>query len=533
MPIYDEDVVRWYRGKGRSDRPPHIFAVADTAYQALLSTRRSQSILVTGESGAGKTENTKRVIHYLTSISTGGSHNDDLERQLILSNPILEAFGNAQTVRNNNSSRFGKFIRIEIDPNSGNITGASIETYLLEKSRVTHRPASERSFHVFYQLLSGAEAAWLKDVLLLPSSSPEDYVYLRQSQKAVTGIDDAVEFKALRDSLSVVGFSEAEQVSIFKAIAAILLLGNMQLAEDPATNQAILDDSQTGLLQSICALLSVPLEEFRSALLSPVIRAGREVVSQARGCDQVQRSIEALSRSLYERVFGHIVGRLNALLFRNGKSGSQSASSGKTTFIGVLDIAGFEIFAQNGFEQLLINYTNEKLQQFFNHHMFIVEQDEYARQGIEWDFVDFGVDSQPMIDLLERGGSVTGAAPGILACLDEDCVMPKATDKSFTAKVQGFCQGQAKFEVDRLKADRGFILSHYAGKVEYNTTGWLEKNKDPVNESVCRLLAREGAAGAGAAASSLGLFAEYAEESNLSGKGKSGKPNTHCAKDAN
>ncbi len=515
MPIYDEQIVKWYRGQGRSDRPPHIFGVADAAYQALLATRRSQSILVTGESGAGKTENTKRVIHYLTSISSGAQSNDELERQLILSNPILEAFGNAQTVRNNNSSRFGKFIRIEIDPNAGNITGAAIETYLLEKSRVTHRPASERSFHVFYQLLAGEDEDVLKNELLLPSQKPEDFAYLKQSQKSIVGVDDAAEFAALKESLTVVGVGTAEQLAMFKTLAAILLLGNLQLTEDAQTGQAILNDSQISLLQSICTLLSVPLEDFRSALLNPVIRAGREIVSQARDCDQVQRSIEALSRSLYERLFAHVVGRLNALLFRN-KTAS-TASTGKSTFIGVLDIAGFEIFAQNGFEQLLINYTNEKLQQFFNHHMFIVEQEEYARQGIQWNFVDFGVDSQPMIDLLERGGSVAGVQPGILACLDEDCVMPKATDKSFTAKVQGFCHGQAKFEVDRLKADRGFALSHYAGKVEYSTAGWLEKNKDPVNESVCRLLASSGER------DGLALFADFNEQFSHSKGQKSGK----------
>lgn len=512
LPIYEEDAVRWYRGQSRSDRPPHIFSVADAAYQALLSTRRSQSILVTGESGAGKTENTKCVIHYLTSISSSTSANDDLERQLILSNPILEAFGNAQTVRNNNSSRFGKFIRIDVDPNVGCITGASIETYLLEKSRITHRNLAERSFHVFYQLLAGADALFLGGTLLLPSACPEDYAYLAGSSIKVAGVDDAAEFATLRERLQIVGIDAAEQEAIFKHLATILLLGNLKVEDDPNNpNQATIPDSQNDLLKRICTLLGVPIDEFRSALLNPVIRAGREVVSQARDRDQVLRSIEALSRSLYERLFSQLVDRLNALLFR-GKNISQSASS-KSTFIGVLDIAGFEIFAQNGFEQLLINYTNEKLQQFFNHHMFIVEQEEYSRQGIKWDFVDFGLDSKPMIDLLEKGGSM---GTGILACLDEDCLMPKATDKSFTSKVQSLCAGQAKFEVERLKADSGFTLNHYAGRVEYSTQGWLEKNKDPLNESVCRLFSAHGTAEIAA------LFADYAANTQNQVRGKAG-----------
>lgn len=507
IPIYEDETVRWYRGQKRQDRPPHIFSVADGAYQDLMTSRKSQSILITGESGAGKTENTKRVIHYLTAISSKSSSNSiesSLEQQLILTNPILESFGNAQTVRNNNSSRFGKFIRIDFDPSGGHIIGASIEKYLLEKSRVTHRAAIERNFHIFYQLLQGASIDLLSQLKLMKNDirpTTKDFAYTANSNSIIPGVDDAIEFQILQESLNVVGIGSEESKDFFRILAVILLLGNLKLTQDDQ-GQAHIPSSEDSLLNDICELLGVDMNSFKSALLNPVIRAGKEVVTQAREQEQVQRSIEALSRSLYERLFDRLVGRLNNLLFAKSNNSNQNKPA-STNFIGVLDIAGFEIFECNSFEQLLINYTNEKLQQFFNHHMFIVEQEEYARQGITWNFVDFGLDSQPMIDLLERTSPV-----GILPCLDEDCVLPRANDKSFTSKVQQLCLSQStgKFEVDKLKADKGFILHHYAGKVEYSTEGWVEKNKDPLNENITRLLA-----GTSEHSSLQELFGEYGE----------------------
>jgi myosin heavy chain 9/10/11/14 len=497
IPIYEDETVRWYRGQKRQDRPPHIYSVADGAYQALMTSRQSQSILITGESGAGKTENTKRVIHYLTAISTKKNsaveaESTSLEHQLILTNPILEAFGNAQTVRNNNSSRFGKFIRIDIDSSGGHIVGASIEKYLLEKSRVTHRSTAERNFHIFYQLLQGASNELLVELKLMDSATSKrptakDFAYTNNSNSVVEGVDDLADFKTLEESFAIVGITNEESKDFFRVLAIILLLGNLKLTQDEA-GQAHLPESEDLLVGKICELLGVDETSFRSGLLNPVIRAGKEVVTQAREMEQVQRSIEALSRSLYERLFGRLVDRLNTLLFSSKSGGSQASSRLNSTFIGVLDIAGFEIFERNSFEQLLINYTNEKLQQFFNHHMFIVEQEEYAREGITWDFVDFGLDSQPMIDLLEKSSPV-----GILPCLDEDCVLPRATDKSFTSKVQqlSLAQNTGKFDVSRINSDRGFTLHHYAGRVEYSTEGWVEKNKDPLNENVTRLLAND------------------------------------------
>lgn len=450
--------------------PPHIFAISDNAYHDMLQNRENQSLLITGESGAGKTENTKKVIQYLASIAgdCSSTEGETLEKQIILANPILESFGNAQTIRNNNSSRFGKFIRIEFN-SSGTISGANIERYLLEKSRVTHQTSKERNYHIFYQFLKGAPAELKKQLLI--DGGVNDYAYIKNSNKNIDGVDDAADFKLLKESMEVMKFNEAEQVDFFRVISTILLLGNMQFKED-RDNQAQL--SETTVAEKVCFLLGIPMNDFVKGLLKPLIKAGRDWVSQARDVAQVTYSVEALARSLYERMFSSLVERINNALDK---------PSSVHTFIGVLDIAGFEIFEKNSFEQLCINYTNEKLQQFFNHHMFILEQEEYKKEGIEWKFIDFGLDLQPTIDLIEKANPI-----GVLSCLDEDCVMPKATDKSFTEKLNSIWKGKSgKYEVPRFQS--GFILSHYAGKVEYSTEGWLDKNKDPLNENITKLLA--------------------------------------------
>lgn len=270
-----------------------------------------------------------------------------------------------------------------------------------------------------------------------------------------------------------VGINKEEQQSYFKVIAAILLMGNLRFIGDA---QAEIED--TGLVAFICESLGVDEGLFIQGLLNPIIRAGKEVVGQSRDVAQVNASVEALMRTLYERMFSRLVERLN-------KSIHRKPNTKPSAFIGVLDIAGFEIFAENSFEQLCINYTNERLQQFFNHHMFITEQAEYAREGIEWTFVDYGHDLQPTIDLIEKSNPV-----GILACLDEDCVLPKATDASFTEKVSALWRGKSeKFQASRFDSMGRFSVVHYAGRVEYTTSGWLEKNKDPLNENLTRLLA--------------------------------------------
>jgi len=468
--IYTDQYIQNYRGKKRSEMPPHIYATSDMAYLDMLQDHENQSILITGESGAGKTENTKKVIQYLAAIA-GGSGKDkkgNLEDQILRANPILESFGNAQTVRNNNSSRFGKFIRIEFNAN-GQIGGPNIKKYLFEKSRVTHQTSKERNYHVFYQLLKGASEDIKKSLLL--DKTLNDYEFVKNSNKNIDDVDDAAEFKDLRESMRVMGIDDEKQLNFFGVVAAVLHLGNIKPVND-RQDQAQLPD--TSAAEKVCHLLGIDVDEFVRGLLKPKIKAGRDWVTQAKNQEQVTYSIEALARVLYERMFQQLVDTINLTLDKDFS---------KTTFIGVLDIAGFEIFEVNSFEQLCINYTNEKLQQFFNHHMFILEQEEYRREGIQWEFIDFGLDLQPTIDLIEKTSPI-----GILSCLDEECVMPKATDKTFIDKLNGLWKGKSnKYDVPRF--NEGFILYHYAGNVEYSVAGWLDKNKDPLNENVTRLFA--------------------------------------------
>ncbi|KAI9209032.1 P-loop containing nucleoside triphosphate hydrolase protein, partial [Polychytrium aggregatum] len=504
LPIYTDDVVRAYKGKKRSEMPPHIFATADMAYTDMLEDRENQSILITGESGAGKTENTKKVIQYLASIAcsahgsgSSGKALGTLEQQILQANPILEAFGNAQTIRNNNSSRFGKFIRIEFN-SSGQIAGANIQRYLLEKSRVTHQTSKERNYHIFYQLLKGATPD-IREKLLLDGGA-NDYAFTKESNKTIDGVDDVAEFKLLRDAMNIMNLSSEEHMDYFRVIASVLHLGNIQVAPDREDQAKLVESSQT-VVEKICHVLGISVAEFTKGLLKPKVKAGREWVVQSRNCDQVMYSIEALARAIYERMFADLVDRINR---------SIETSASKTAFIGVLDIAGFEIFELNSFEQLCINYTNEKLQQFFNHHMFILEQEEYKRENIEWKFIDFGLDLQPTIDLIEKTSPI-----GILSCLDEECVMPKATDKTFIEKLHGLWKGKSsKYEVPRFNS--AFILQHYAGKVEYTVTGWLDKNKDPLNENITKLLSTSSEKYIAS------LFSDYsgdAEEANPKARG--------------
>ncbi|EON95916.1 putative myosin type ii heavy chain protein [Phaeoacremonium minimum UCRPA7] len=482
LPIYTNEYINMYKGRNREDTKPHIFAMADEAFRNLVDEGENQSILVTGESGAGKTENTKKVIQYLAAVAHSdapvknrGQHSN-LSAQILRANPILEAFGNAQTVRNNNSSRFGKFIRIEFT-NTGSIAGAFIDWYLLEKSRVVRINNNERNYHVFYQLLKGADRR-LKQDFLIDGLDVEDFAYTRDGQDTITGVSDREEWDSLMEAFGVMGFSDKEQSSILRTVAAVLHLGNITvMKESRSADQARLAPDAKQVADRVCKLLGVPLEPFLQGLLHPKVKAGREWVEKVQTPEQVRLGVDALAKGIYERGFGDLVTRINRQLDRTGMGLDDSH------FIGVLDIAGFEIFEENSFEQLCINYTNEKLQQFFNHHMFVLEQEEYAREQIEWQFIDFGRDLQPTIDLIELPNPI-----GIFSCLDEDCVMPKASDKSFTEKLHSLWDKKSpKYRSSRLR--HGFVLTHYAAEVEYSTEGWLEKNKDPLNDNITRLLA--------------------------------------------
>ena len=400
----------------------------------------------------------------------------NLSQQILRANPILEAFGNAQTVRNNNSSRFGKFIRIEFT-RAGQIAGAFIDWYLLEKSRVVKLNPNERNYHIFYQLLHGADNR-MKEDFMIAGLGVGDFVYTRDGNDVIAGVSDTSEWASLIEAFHVMGFSDEEQRSVLRTVAAVLLLGNVTvMKESSRADQASLSAEAYTVAAKACQLLGIETESFIRGLLHPKVRAGREWVEKVQTPEQVRSALDALSKGIYERAFGDLVTRLNRQLDRNGMGADDSH------FIGVLDIAGFEIFEENNFEQLCINYTNEKLQQFFNHHMFVLEQEEYAREQIEWKFIDFGKDLQPTIDLIELPNPI-----GIFSCLDEDSVMPKATDKSFTDKMHSLWERKTpKYRASRLS--QGFVLTHYAAEVEYSTNGWLEKNKDPLNDNITRLLA--------------------------------------------
>lgn len=486
LPIYGRDYVNMYKGRHREDTKPHIFAMADEAFRNLVDEGENQSILVTGESGAGKTENTKKVIQYLAAVATsdtpraktGGRQLSNLSEQILRANPILEAFGNAQTLRNHNSSRFGKFIRIEFT-RSGQIAGAFIDWYLLEKSRVVRLSSQERNYHIFYQLLAGADKAMRKD-FLLDNMEVEHFEYTRRGNDTISGVSDSDEWNSLLEAFAIMSISEKDQHSILSTIAGVLHLGNISVIKESLRgDQAALHPDAEDAVRRACRLLGIDAAAFAKALLHPRVKAGNEWVEKVQTPEQARLSIDALAKGIYERGFGDLVTRINRQLDRTS-SGSYSEGS---SFIGVLDIAGFEIFENNSFEQLCINYTNEKLQQFFNHHMFVLEQEEYAREQIEWKFIDFGRDLQPTIDLIELPNPI-----GIFSCLDEDSVMPRATDKSFTEKLHSLWDRKTP-KYKRSLLSQGFMLTHYAAEVEYSTEGWLEKNKDPLNDNITKLLA--------------------------------------------
>ncbi|XP_004376033.1 myosin-1 isoform X1 [Trichechus manatus latirostris] len=480
LPVYNAEVVTAYRGKKRQEAPPHIFSISDNAYQFMLTDRENQSILITGESGAGKTVNTKRVIQYFATIAvtgdkkkeevTSGKMQGTLEDQIISANPLLEAFGNAKTVRNDNSSRFGKFIRIHFGT-TGKLASADIETYLLEKSRVTFQLKSERSYHIFYQIMSNKKPDLIE--MLLVTTNPYDYAFVSQGEITVASIDDQEELIATDTAINILGFTPDERVSIYKLTGAVMHYGNMKFKQKQREEQA--EPDGTEVADKAAYLQNLNSADLLKALCFPRVKVGNEFVTKGQTVQQVYNAVGALAKAVYEKMFLWMVTRINQQL---------DTKQPRQYFIGVLDIAGFEIFDFNSLEQLCINFTNEKLQQFFNHHMFVLEQEEYKKEGIEWEFIDFGMDLAACIELIEK-------PLGIFSILEEECMFPKATDISFKNKLYEQHLGKsANFQKPKPakgKAEAHFSLVHYAGTVDYNVTGWLDKNKDPLNETVVGL----------------------------------------------
>merc|ERR1711970_958627 len=426
----------------------------------------NQSILITGESGAGKTENTKKVISYFATICSSGKRKEgeaSLEDKIVQTNPVLEAWGNAKTVRNDNSSRFGKFIRIHFNQ-SGKLSGADMVVYLLEKSRLTYQQPLERCYHAFYNIMSDAVPD-LKEKALL-TNEILDYWYVSQGKLTVPSIDDKEDMQFAHEAFVSLGFTEQQEYDVYKNTAAMMHMGNMTKDFVPVGKEEQAEIKDDTNAQKVAQLLGIDCEWMVTYFCKPKLKVGTEWVSEGSTCTAAGSSVSGIARAIYERAFRIVVEKCNETLI--------DPSMKKISYIGVLDIAGFEIFDYNGFEQICINYVNEKLQQFFNQHMFTLEQEEYVKEGLDWANVDFGMDLQKCIDMFE-----------------EESLFPKATDQTFAEKLMTNLLGKwSQFAKPnpRPDPDARFAIIHYAATVSYNLTGWLEKNKDPLNDTIVEMI---------------------------------------------
>uniref|UniRef100_A0A3Q2YPE4 Unconventional myosin-Ib n=1 Tax=Hippocampus comes TaxID=109280 RepID=A0A3Q2YPE4_HIPCM len=472
LPIYTPEKVEEYRNRNFYELSPHIYALADEAYRSLRDQDKDQCILITGESGAGKTEASKLVMSYVAAVCGKGQEVNKVKEQLLQSNPVLEAFGNAKTVRNDNSSRFGKYMDIEFDF-KGDPLGGVISNYLLEKSRVVKQPRGERNFHVFYQLLSGASDDMLKKLKLNRDFSK--YNYLSLDSAVVNGLDDAASFRTVKNAMQIVGFMEDEVQSVLELVAAVLKLGNIEFKPESRCNGA--DESRVkdkNDLKEMCELLGIEQTVLERAFSYRTVEAKSEKVSTTLNVAQAYYARDALAKNLYSRLFSWLVTRINESIKAQTKT--------RHKVMGVLDIYGFEIFEDNSFEQFIINYCNEKLQQIFIELTLREEQEEYVREGIEWTNIEY-FNNAIICDLIENNQN------GIMAMLDEECLRPgTVTDETFLDKLNTICAEHQHFE-SRLSKNSKFLndhslphscfrIQHYAGKVLYCVEGFVDKNND-------------------------------------------------------
>ncbi|XP_050924994.1 unconventional myosin-Vb [Lates calcarifer] len=465
LQIYGEEVINAYSGQNMGDMDPHIFAVAEEAYKQMARDERNQSIIVSGESGAGKTVSAKYAMRFFATV--GGSANDtNVEEKVLASSPIMEAIGNAKTTRNDNSSRFGKYIQIGFSRHY-HIIGANMRTYLLEKSRVVFQAEDERNYHIFYQLCASASLPEFKDLSL---TTAEDFTYTSLGENIfIEGVNDAEDFEKTREAFTLLGIKESSQINIFRVIASILHLGNIEICpeRDGESCHVSRDDLH---LKHFCRLLGVELQQMEHWLCHRKLATASETYVKTMSSKQAANARDALAKHIYARMFDWIVEHINMSL---------QTSSKQHSFIGVLDIYGFETFELNSFEQFCINYANEKLQQQFNSHVFKLEQEEYMKEQIPWTLIDF-YDNQPCIDLIE-------ARLGILDLLDEECKVPKGTDQNWAQKLYKQHGSSAHFQKPRM-SNTSFIIIHFADKVEYQCEGFLEKNRDTVYEEQINIL---------------------------------------------
>ncbi|XP_021893807.1 myosin-6-like [Carica papaya] len=491
--LYDTHMMAQYKSASFGELSPHPFAVADAAYRLMINEGISQSILVSGESGAGKTESTKLLMRYLAYMGgRAAAEGRTVEQQVLESNPVLEAFGNAKTVRNNNSSRFGKFVEIQFDKR-GMISGAAIRTYLLERSRVCQVSDPERNYHCFYMLC----AAPPEDIQKYKLGNPRTFHYLNQSNcYELDGIDDAEEYVATRRAMDVVGISPEEQDGIFRVIAAILHLGNIEFAKGKEIDSSVPKDEKSWFhLRTASELFMCDSKALEDSLCKRVIVTRDETITKWLDPESAVLSRDALAKIVYSRLFDWIVDKINSSIGQDPDS---------KFLIGVLDIYGFESFKTNSFEQFCINLTNEKLQQHFNQHVFKMEQEEYKKEEINWSYIEF-VDNQDVLDLIEKKPG------GIVALLDEACMFPRSTHETFAQKLYQTFKNHKRFSKPKLSRS-DFTICHYAGDVTYQTEFFLDKNKDYVVAEHQALLS------ASQCPFVAGLFPPLAEESSKQSK---------------
>ncbi|CAG9784601.1 unnamed protein product [Diatraea saccharalis] len=471
LPIYTMDQIQFYQGTNVSEVPPHIFAIGENSFKELLNTSSNQCIVISGESGAGKTESTKLLLQYLAAAS--GKHSW-IEQQIQETNPILEAFGNAKTVRNDNSSRFGKYINIYFSA-KGAIEGGNIDQYLLEKSRIVFQNKGERNYHIFYSLVKGLANDERKKLEL---GRPEDYTYLNSGNTITCdGRDDVVEFTDIRSAFKVLNFPDDEVWDIFSLLASVLHFGNMRFKSFNFNNIESSEVADAVNANRIAALLGVNKSTLCDALTrKTIVIQGEKVISTITPAAATEGR-DALVKAIYGYIFEYIVEMINKTLHKE-----QTLSSGS---VGILDIFGFENFDSNSFEQLCINYANENLQQFFVRHIFKLEQEQYEKEGIIWNNINY-VDNQENLDMI-------GMKPmNVLALIDEESKFPKGTDVTLLTKLTSNHSERSCYITPKSSRDHRFGIKHFAGDVYYDVKGFLDKNRDMLTTDIKELMIDSG-----------------------------------------
>ncbi|ETW03245.1 hypothetical protein H310_05642 [Aphanomyces invadans] len=478
-------------GEKLDKMPPHVYSIADKSYRDMRlsssptadqSIPPNQSILVSGESGAGKTETTKIVMEYLASVSAEATHDTSVDHNLVRSrvlesNPILEAFGNARTNRNNNSSRFGKFIRLGFN-SSGVLLGASISTYLLERVRLVTQAKGERNYHIFYELIRGGPKDLVADLGLTDLA---DFKYLNQSEcfDRQDGVDDASQFVKTTHAMTTIGMSEEEQAAVMQLVAAVLHLGNLKFEAVPGheSNASRLVESST--VNHLCTLLGVSRDSLEKNLCTKAIKTGREMLMTSLDVKKAEDCKEVLAKTIYGRLFDWLVDRINDCM--NYEDTSVAEVDSTLRFIGIVDIFGFEIFPVNSLEQLCINFANEKLQQLFTKYVFEMEQEEYKAQEIPWTDIDFP-NNQLVVNLFESRN-------GLFKLLDQQCILSTGTDAALVRSYYNAFAIHPSFAASKLQQGKQlFTVLHYAAPVVYTIDGFCDKNKDHIHDEAIELL---------------------------------------------